>query len=152
MVLHDSCRDALRAGLGALFACCLFVYGAAAAGGCDSPTPVRFPIGASQTQITGGIARGEMACWTIGGRRGQRMIVRQADAKRSNIVLQIYRSPWSVAHSADGLTIHGQALPGAAEGEDTKSWTGVLPETGSYLLVLGTSWGGGPYRVHIRIR
>lgn len=152
MALLGCYRDALKAGLGAFFAWCMFVHAAAAAGACDNPAPVRFPVGASQAEITGGLARGELACWTIGVRRGQHMIVRQADAAHSNIVLQIYRPPWSVAHSADGFTMRGRTLPGAGEGDDTKGWTGVVPENGSYLLVLGTSWGGGQYRVRIAIR
>lgn len=155
MALHSRYLATLKAGLGVLFAWALFAHGALAAGACDNPTRVRFPIGASQTQIVGGIARGELACWTIGGSRGQHMtvrIVRQADEQRNNIVLQIYRPIWSVAHSADGFTIRGRALPGTAEGEDATGWTGVLPATGTYLLVLGTSWGGGPYRVRIEIR
>lgn len=151
MALPSCHRDYLKACLGALFAWALLANGAAAAP-CDNPRPVQFPVGGAQAQITGGIARGELACWTVGGRRGQHMTVRQPANDHNNIVLQIYRPPWSVAHSPDGIRIHGRALPGTAEGQDATGWTGVLPATGSYLLVLGTTWGGGPYRVRIEIR
>ena len=121
----------------------------AVAGPCDHPVPVRFAHGVAAGEITGGIARGELACFTVGARKGQHMSLTQPQG--GNIVLQIYAPPWTVTHRADGMRVHGRALPGAAEGEDTKAWAGRVPATGSYLLVLGTTWGGGEYRLHIEI-
>jgi hypothetical protein len=69
----------------------------------------------------------------------------------SNIVLQIYAPPWTITQGTDGIRVNGRALPGAAEGDDAKAWAGRLPASGSYLLVLGTTWGGGDYRLHLGI-
>jgi len=43
-------------------------------------------------------------------------------------------------------------LKGAEEGRDAGEWSGRLPTTGPYLLVLGTSRGGGEYRVRVEVR
>lgn len=80
------------------------------------------------------------------------MAVRQANPEGSNVVLQLYQPPWSVTRSADGFRVHGRSLPGASEGQDAKAWAGRLPSAGNYLLVLGRTWGGGPYRINIEIR
>ncbi len=102
-------------------------------------------------EVRGGIARGELACFTIAGHLGQHMSVSQPDPGDSNIVMQIYRPPWAIKHTEDGIRVGGQALPGVKEGDDAKGWGGTLPATGNYLLVLGTSWGGGEYHVQIKL-
>jgi hypothetical protein len=121
----------------------------AVAAPCGNPAPVRFAHGAAAGEITGGIARGELACFTIAARKGQRMWLTQP--KGGSVVLQLYAPPWTIMRGADGVRVNGRALPGAAEGEDTKAWAGKLPASGSYLLVLGATWGGGEYRLHIEI-
>jgi hypothetical protein len=125
--------------------------GGASARSCDDPTPVRFPAGVFQTEISGGLARGELGCWRFSGRHGQWMAVSEPHRVSSNIVMQIYRPGWSVTRSQYGTHLRREALPGAAEGQDAKAWTGVLPSTGTYLLVVGTAWGGGSYRIRIEI-
>jgi hypothetical protein len=116
---------------------------------CDNPMPVRFAHGAAAADITGGTARGELACFTVRARKGQHISLTQP--KGDNIVLQLYAPPWTITRGTDGIRINGYALPGAREGEDSRAWAGRLPATGSYLLVLGTTWGGGEYRLHIAI-
>jgi hypothetical protein len=66
---------------------------AAAAAPCDAPTPVRFAPGSDASEITGGIARGEVACFTIVARRGQHMSVSQPARDDTNVVMQIYQPP-----------------------------------------------------------
>lgn len=105
----------------------------------------------SAGEVRGGIARGELACFTIAGHLGQHLSVSQPDPGDSNIVMQIYRPPWAIKHTEDGVRVRGQALPGVKEGDDAKGWGGTLPATGNYLLVLGTSWGGGEYHVQIKL-
>jgi hypothetical protein len=50
------------------------------------------------------------------------------------------------------LEIAGEALPGAGEGEDAARWTGVLPQSGAYLLVAGSTRGNATYRLTVEIR
>jgi hypothetical protein len=124
---------------------------AAAAAPSDVSVPVRFAAGAAAAEITGGIARGEVACFTVAARKGQHMRVSQPGREDSNIVIQIYAPRWLVARSPNGIRVRGLALPGAAEGQDAKTWSGTLPTSGNYLLVLGTTWGGGEYRLRVEI-
>ncbi len=120
---------------------------------CDPPASVRFASGANGANLDGGIARGETACFTLGAQAGQTVAVTQRDKGEGNIVLQLYRPGWKITQSAeDGVTVRGTALPGAEEGKDAPAWSGRLPATGTYLLVLGTTRGGGVYRMRIEIR
>jgi hypothetical protein len=125
---------------------------AASAAPCDAPSPVKFLRGSSASEIAGGIARGELACFTIAAHRGQHMTISQHASSDSNVVMQIYKPLWTIFHSPDGIRVRGRALRGTAEGEDAKAWAGALPETGRYLLVLGASFGGAEYRVRVEIR
>jgi hypothetical protein len=50
------------------------------------------------------------------------------------------------------MAVGGTALPGTAEGEDARHFSGALPATGAYLLVVGTSRGSGEYRLRVEIR
>ncbi len=135
----------------ALVACVVFASGARAAS-CRAPSPVHFAPGATSAELTGGVPRGERDCYTLAALGGQRLAVTQPGRDETNIVLQLYRPPWRIATSAGATTVTGRALPGAGERADARGWSGVLPVSGTYLLVLGTSWGSGEYRVRIAIR
>ena len=143
-------RAVLARSLAALLGCCLWCSAAAAAP-CDAPVPIRLAPGSTSKEVTGGIARGELACFTIEARRGQHMAISQPDPGDGNIVMQIYRPPWAITREDDGISVRGLPLPGAKEGDDAKGWAGRLPATGRYLLVIGASWGGGPYRVLVKL-
>ncbi len=123
-----------------------------AVAGCDQPASVHFAPGTTFAKLTGGIARGERDCFTISARTGQRMTVTQTDRGEGNIVLQLYRPPWTIMPASDGPEIHGATLEGAEEGRDAREWSGQLPATGRYLLVIGTSRGGGEYAVRLEVR
>ena len=141
-----------RAGLRHLVAAAVLLAAVPAVAGCDKPAPIRFAPGAIAADVTGGLARGDRDCFTISARTGQRMIVTQTDRGEGNIVLQLYPPPWKTAPSPDGLVVRGTALKGTEEGRDAAEWTGRLPANGPYLLVLGTSRGGGEYRVRVEVR
>ena len=65
--------------------------------------------------------------------------------------MQIYRPAWKIAKHDNVFAISGQNLPGTGEGADARSWSGVLPASGTYLVVLGTTRGGGEYRLLVGI-
>ena len=113
---------------------------------------MRFPAGATAAELTGGIPRGDRDCYTIGARAGQTLSLTQPHPVDDNIVFQLYQPPWQVEQDADGPNVTGKALPGAGEGQDAREWSGRLPVNGTYLLVLGTTRGGGEYRVRLQIR
>jgi hypothetical protein len=119
---------------------------------CHDPKPIRFAPGTTAAELTGSIARGERECLTLAARTGQRLTVTQTDLGEGNIVLELYRPRWTVVPSADGTVVRGRALEGAGEGRDAREWRGRLPTTGAYLLVIGTSRGGGEYKVRVEVR
>lgn len=138
-------------GRAVLAAACWLVASNAVAS-CDRPAPVRFAHGAASAEIAGGVPRGMRDCFTIEAQAGQRLSIAQPGHRDTNIVIQLYRPPWRVRDGEDGLDVTGRALPGAEDGADATHWSGELPATGAYLLVIGTSWGGGEYRLRIAIR
>src|SRR4051794_9617752 len=106
---------------GLAFASWLFMQGVAFAA-CAPPVPVRFPAGAISTDLQGGVARGERACFSITARQGQTLAVTQPaiqpEEAQGNIAIQLYRPPWHI-DEADGTTlVRGTALLGAGEGQD----------------------------------
>jgi hypothetical protein len=113
---------------------------------------IRFERGASSKDITGAVIRGERSVYSIDARSGQRLSV-AISAAEANAVFQIY-APGAQAELRDyGVEIAGaKALPGAEEGVDAKSWSGILPETGTYLVVVGPTHGNATYTLSVAIR
>lgn len=121
--------------------------------GCDRPAAIRFAPGAFASEVTGGIPRGEVACFTFGAGAGQKLSVTQKPGPDNNIVFQIYQPGWKVTRDRDGIyDMVGTPLRGAAPGEDTATWSGTLPTKGTYLIVVGTTRGGGGYQIRVEIR
>jgi hypothetical protein len=46
---------------------------------------------------------------------------------------------------------HGQALEGAAEGQDAIRWSGALPSTGDYIVSVGSTRGNAMYTLNVTI-
>lgn len=113
--------------------------------------PIRFARGASSAEIRGAVVRGERALYSIEARGGQRMSLRIAAPER-NAVFQVYAPGAKVETNDSALEVAGEALPGAGEGDDATRWTGVLPRTGAYILVVGPTRGNATYRLSVSIR
>ena len=117
----------------------------------QSVEPIRFARGASGAEIRGAVVLGERALYSLEARKGQRMSLRITAPER-NAVFQVY-APGAVPEIKDSvLEVAGEALPGAGEGEDATRWTGVLPRTGAYLVVVGSTRGNATYRLAVSIR
>lgn len=123
----------------------------AAAEGCAPPAIVHFAPGASAAEVDGGLPRGARDCYVLQAGKGQALAISQPGPADDNIVFQVYQAPWTIRHTEDGWGFGGNALPGTEETRDTTAWTGTLPADGRYLLVVGTSRGGGTYRLRIAI-
>ena len=124
---------------------------AAVEAACPPARPVRFATGASEITLSGGIPRGERDCYTLPARKGQMLTVEQSDTPDTNVVFQIYQPPWQIVGSPDQMAVGGTTLSGTAEGQDARRFSGTLPATGDYLLVVGTSRGSGAYRLRVEI-
>ena len=119
---------------------------------CPPVKPLRYAPGTDGAEVRGGVPRGMRDCLSMGLGAGQRLSVTVLPGPDDNIVFQIYRPGWSVSGPSDAITITGTTLPGAAEGADVRRFEGQLPVSGTYLLVIGTTRGGGEYRIAVTAR
>lgn len=112
---------------------------------------IRFQPGASGAVVSGAVIRGERSLYALDARSGQRLTLSISSAE-DNAVFQVYR-PGARAERRDyGVQVLGATLPGAGEGEDARTWSGVLPDTGAYLVVVGPTRGNATYKLSVTIR
>jgi hypothetical protein len=144
---------ALSTSLPPLWALLVFVAwptAAQCAGGERAAEAIHFARGTSSAEVRGAVVRGERALYTLEARAGQRLTLHIV-ALENNAVFQVY-APGARAEARDyGLEIVGQALTGAGEGDDATRWTGTLPRSGSYLVVVGATRGNATYRLTVAI-
>jgi hypothetical protein len=93
---------------------------------------IKFKRGASSAELKGGVARGEVMIYLIGAKQGQRM----------NLEIQ----------SVEGNAVFKVIDPNTnALAEEAKTWSGELPQTGKYQIVVGTQRGGASYTLSVSI-
>jgi len=126
------------------------VAGTAAA--CPPAKTVRFAAGTESAVLTGAVPPTMRDCFSLGLKEGQRLTITQGPRSDDTIVFQIYQPPWKLAGPEDGITVTGRTLPGAGEGEDTRRFDGRLPVSGTYLIVVGATRGGGGYQITVTAR
>ena len=69
-----------------------------------------------------------------------------------NAVFQLYEPGTTIGRDNDGLLeFHGQALHGAADGEDATRWSDRLPKSGTYLIVVGSTRGNARFSMDVKI-
>jgi hypothetical protein len=125
--------------------------GARAAEPIPSPKPIFFATGSSSGTVGGQVIRGERKLYSVKATAGQTLIV-TLTAPDDNAVFQIYQPGTTIGRDADGLLeFHGTALHGAGDGQDTTRWTGHLPATGVYLIVVGGTRGNARYSMDVKI-
>lgn len=113
--------------------------------------PIRFAPGASRASMEGVVVRGDRALYTIEAKQDQRMSLRITSPER-NAVFQLY-GPGAEPQTVDSLLqVEGESLPGAGEGDDATQWSGRLPRSGRYLVVVGGTRGNATYRLTVEIR
>ena len=126
--------------------------GVAAAQGCDRATPIRFAAGSSSGTVEGGVLRGDRDCFSVTARAGQTMRV-EITSLENNAVFQLYSPGWRIGRDQDRIVVvTGKPLPGAAAGEDTMRWTGLLAEAGPHLIVVGGTRGNAGYRLVVVVQ
>ncbi|MEG4197745.1 hypothetical protein [Microcoleus sp. Pol12A5] len=93
---------------------------------------IQFKRGASSAEVKGGVARGEVMIYLINAKEGQTM----------NVEIQ----------SVEGNAVFKVVDPNTnAVVEGEKSWSGELPQTGKYQIVVGTERGGASYTLSVSI-
>jgi hypothetical protein len=95
---------------------------------------VQFARGTSSATVRGRVTLALSDTWLVGARAGQTMTVQLTAANKS------VRFFVSTPNSAKILT------------DDTRSWTGTLPETGDYYIIVDADARGATYTVTISIK
>jgi hypothetical protein len=103
----------------------------------DRPQRISFAAGATSGAVDGAVVRGTEQRYLLGAGAGQLMHV-QIDALEHNAVFAL-------------LDPAGQALSGAEPGADATDWSGTLPSTGDYQIVVGATRGNATFHIDITI-
>lgn len=122
------------------------------AAGCSPPASIRFRHGQTGAAVSGGIVRAEEVCYVLDGRAGQALQA-GVTSPDDNVVLSLYRPGYAVKPASDGPDISGPTVPGAGAQDDATSVKAILPTSGPYLFVLGTTrGGGGEYKLKVSVK
>lgn len=119
----------------------------AAPGG--TPRELRFAKGQSSVTVQGAVVRGERVYWRFGAKQGQQATL-TVSAREGNAALQLW-APGAVLPAAAGDDVQGEPLPGAGPTDDATQWTGPLPASGRYLVVVGPTRGNARYTLTLKI-
>ncbi len=104
----------------------------------DRTIPVQFAPGATGTQLVEGVARGDTATFVLDAGAGQKMRVGLTSVE-SNAEFEL-------------LAPNGQSLGNSSLKNGQQVWYGVLPQSGRYKVVVGTTRGGAEVTVDFSIR
>ncbi len=99
---------------------------------------LRFARGSNSATVEGAVVRGDRDEYVLGARAGQKMTV-SITSLEDNAVFQIYKPG------------NKETLEGAGEEEDATRWSGKLPATGDYLIVVGGTRGNAGYKLKVKI-
>jgi hypothetical protein len=124
-------------GLAGIAGAALIVSGAALAR--THTERIRFQRGKSTAVIENAVVRGDRDRYLLGARAGQSMSVRITSLER-NAVFTVYRPGGQ------------RALAGTEEGKDAVRWSGRLPATGDYEILVGGTRGNASYTLTVSIR
>ncbi|MBX3000998.1 MAG: LysM peptidoglycan-binding domain-containing protein [Caldilineaceae bacterium] len=100
----------------------------------STPIRIQFARGETSATVTGGIIVGEQARYILGARSGQTMVINISSVENNAVI--------TVAAP------NGQILSAA----DARSWSGVLPQTGDYLVTVGSVRGNASYNLVVTIQ
>ncbi len=116
-----------------------------------SPKPIFFATGSTSGTVGGRVLRGERNLYSVTAGAGQTLTV-TITTPDGNAVFQLYEPGTTIGRDSEGLLeFHGQALHGAADGEDATRWQGRLPRSGTYLIVVGSTRGNARYSMDVKV-
>jgi len=113
--------------------------------------PIRFAPNANSVTISGGVVRGARDLYHLDARSGHRLNV-TIKAPAESAVFQLYRPGYTLTSDGAITAIKGEALIGAGETDDARAWTGPLPVSGRYLIVVGGVRGNASYRLSVTLK
>jgi hypothetical protein len=134
-----------------LFISMLGAASAIAADPLPTPKPIFFARGSTRGTVGGHVLRGARDLYSLTASAGQTLTV-TLTTPDDNAVFQIYEPATQVSRDADGtLAFKGAALHAADAGDDATRWSGRLPRTGTYLIVVGSARGNAGYSMDVKI-
>jgi hypothetical protein len=119
-----------------LIAAFLLISAIAAPAQPDRTRRIRFARGRTSTVIKDAVVRGTRDRYLVGARSGQTLIV-HITSLEENAVFDIH--PRGSEQTLDGA-------------EETTDWSGELPRTGDYVIVVGGTRGNASYTLEVTIR
>ena len=125
-------KFALSAALGAVLLSCATSLHA------QEITRIKFAKGKSAATVRGAVLRDEMITYLVSASKGQRMKVVITSVER-NASFWIQSAP-------------DEFLPGAGEEDDQTTWSGVLPVSGDYKIVVAPTRGNATYRMTVSVK
>lgn len=111
-------------------------------------SPITFARGKSQATVSGAVIRGTRDFYSIEAKMGQTAQFTITAAEK-NAVFAIFQPGAVITDDGD---VTGQALPKASDGDDARRWTGRLPATGQYLVVVGGTRGNATYKLSVTVK
>jgi hypothetical protein len=117
------------------------------------PTPRKFffATGSTRGTVGGRVQRGEHKLYSLSASAGQFMTV-TLTTPDDNAVFELYEPGTTLGRDADGaLEFHGKSLHVPGDGNDATRWSGRLPQTGTYLIAVGSTRGNARYSMDVRI-
>ena len=99
---------------------------------------VKFARGRTTAVLKGAVVRGTNDRYLLGAREGQTMIVHITSVEKNAVFYVV---------GPDGA-----GLAGAEDGADISDWTGALPTSGDYSIVVSPTRGNTTYTLEITIR
>ena len=116
----------------------LFISIAVLSAEAQSDIVIKFKKGESSASVSGGAPRGETSSYKLTAKKNQLMKV-SISSTESNAVFKI-----------KNLTT-GYFLPNAGELDDASEWRGILPSSGDYRIIVGSTRGGTEFTVFVEI-
>lgn len=99
---------------------------------------IRFAPGAVSATIEDAVVRGTRDTYLVGASQGQTMTIKIASLE-SNAVFELKAPPNKVGQRR---TLKPEAI----------RWTGVLPQTGDYQIIVGGTRGNASYKLQVTIK
>lgn len=117
----------------------IFAFGLAGITSADGVRKrLKFAKGRSSATVSGAVIRGDRDTYIVGAGEGQTMRVRITSLEK-NAVFQVKDTD-------------GNYLQNAGEEDDTTNWTGELPQTGDYEIIVGGTRGNASYKLTVSIK
>ena len=126
---------------------------AAQPAGSPLPDITTIEVAAGKTAtVTGQVAPGGRNLYYVRASSLQTMMV-TAVSPGNNATFQVYGPNTGIARGTDGApVITGTAEPNAGAADNATAWMGMVPQTGQYLIVVGSSRGNASYSLTITLQ